>query len=750
MLRQRAQPPLTSILALASLVSLGCGDSTTSPPESPVVTSVVVTPGAHTFVGRTGTVALSAQVTASDGSTVSGTSVTWTSSDPGVATVSPSGTVSAVAAGRVTITATVEGVSGTAEVTVGRLVTTAGGTVASADGAIQLIIPPGALATDAYITLDEPSNLPGDPDEIPGAAVDIGPSTLALQGDVELLVGYTPLSIPVGESPLSLRAFHLEAGEWVKVAKSLAEIDASRVRSTVAQPGVYGLLIDRLSSDATSMMANFLTARGATGALLPLARHKPRDLDLNDQVLIDALAEELGTDRVAVATVDPAAYDATPPAVNPEDLEIRIFGSADLSPDEGGAEQVADPDPQIAAAVKAILDLMRSLDGFNLPEGQLSDMEFAWRDTEFHEEGDQSGGVMVPADADAISFPLGPDDQFGLFTVDFNVVVVYDGHSHAVFTGEDAQNLRNGDILDTDGTLSGSAKTALHELIHITLKIRLRESKDDDDDLMVAALEAALVAKINLELDRKANGGVASPNRVSAYSSRLETVIERGGADCLHLVGLPGAAGMLIVTIPESVEADGTFTVSVTVQGTDGLPLSGTDVYINQAHFDGDNNPVFGVEDPDRPAPVVVTTDLGGDASLEVQGTSTTGRVNIRVQVGGKTFTGSVNVTPMQKYRIKATAAPPFTTYTLSPGIPVGASFFAWSGANCGSVTGSTTSTMVWDHGGAGCAHAGEAHPDATISLLLTGTFPISGGSFELRCIYTGAASGEGPECTRM
>ena len=97
--------------------------------------------------------------------------------------------------------------------------------------------------------------------------------------------------------------------------------------------------------------------------------------------------------------------------------------------------------------------------------------------------------------------------------------------------------------------------------------------------------------------------------------------------------------------------------------------------------------------------------------------------------------------------KIVASAAPPFTTYTLSPEIP-SATSFAWSGANCGSVTGSTTSTMVWNHGEEGCEHAGEAHPDAQISVLVSGTFPVSGESFELRCTYVSAASGEGPECT--
>ncbi len=97
--------------------------------------------------------------------------------------------------------------------------------------------------------------------------------------------------------------------------------------------------------------------------------------------------------------------------------------------------------------------------------------------------------------------------------------------------------------------------------------------------------------------------------------------------------------------------------------------------------------------------------------------------------------------------KIVASAAPPLTAYTLSPEIS-SATHFAWSGANCGSVTGSTTSTMVWDHDEEGCEHAGEAHPDAEISVLVNGKFPVSGESFELRCNYRSAASGEGPTCT--
>lgn len=98
--------------------------------------------------------------------------------------------------------------------------------------------------------------------------------------------------------------------------------------------------------------------------------------------------------------------------------------------------------------------------------------------------------------------------------------------------------------------------------------------------------------------------------------------------------------------------------------------------------------------------------------------------------------------------RILASAAPPLTTYSLSPEFPAGvATSFGWSGADCGSVTGSTTSTMVWSHGDEDCEHAGVAHPTTEISVLVTGTLAASGEAFELRCTYVSAASGQGSEC---
>ena len=81
------------------------------------VNAVTVTPAAVSLVvGDTTT--LSATLTDSTGSALFGRAITWSSSDPSVATVLVTGLVRGITAGTVTITATCEGHSGTAVVTV--------------------------------------------------------------------------------------------------------------------------------------------------------------------------------------------------------------------------------------------------------------------------------------------------------------------------------------------------------------------------------------------------------------------------------------------------------------------------------------------------------------------------------------------------------------------------------------------------------------------------------------------------------
>lgn len=83
---------------------------------APVATVSVTLANAARFVGQTTQAA--ADVRDAGGAALSGRPVVWSSSKPGVATVSPTGVVTAVSAGTTTITATSEGKSGSAALTV--------------------------------------------------------------------------------------------------------------------------------------------------------------------------------------------------------------------------------------------------------------------------------------------------------------------------------------------------------------------------------------------------------------------------------------------------------------------------------------------------------------------------------------------------------------------------------------------------------------------------------------------------------
>jgi hypothetical protein len=104
------------ILVLAALLGLAaaCEEVTVSVLD---VASVTVDPGNVTLVADAST-RLTAIPRDANGRSLSGRSITWSSENPGVAAVTPSGTVQAVAPGEARIVAQAEGVSGTAQVTV--------------------------------------------------------------------------------------------------------------------------------------------------------------------------------------------------------------------------------------------------------------------------------------------------------------------------------------------------------------------------------------------------------------------------------------------------------------------------------------------------------------------------------------------------------------------------------------------------------------------------------------------------------
>ncbi len=132
-----------AILSIGLVSSCRKTDTPTSPADS--VATVAVLPGtpALTFVGET--VQLAASATRTSGAAVTGGTYTWSTADAAVATVSTAGLVTAVGAGTAVVSATLEGVAGTATVTVGLLantviVTPSADTLVSVGETLQLAV----------------------------------------------------------------------------------------------------------------------------------------------------------------------------------------------------------------------------------------------------------------------------------------------------------------------------------------------------------------------------------------------------------------------------------------------------------------------------------------------------------------------------------------------------------------------------------------------------------------------------------
>ncbi len=108
---------LTMVLAaIAASSSQSCSNESTGP-GSTAVASVAVTPAAMT-IGPTDTLQLVAVAKDAAGNTLTGQTITWSSSTPTHATVSARGLVTGVAEGSATITATAEGKTGQSAITV--------------------------------------------------------------------------------------------------------------------------------------------------------------------------------------------------------------------------------------------------------------------------------------------------------------------------------------------------------------------------------------------------------------------------------------------------------------------------------------------------------------------------------------------------------------------------------------------------------------------------------------------------------
>jgi len=107
---------LTWLVALGMVGLMSCGDGSAEPSPAPRVAEVRLEGPAMVEVGETST--FLAVASASDHVPIPGKSFSWSSTNPAVAAVTPSGAVLALAPGTTVISATTDGVTGSATLTV--------------------------------------------------------------------------------------------------------------------------------------------------------------------------------------------------------------------------------------------------------------------------------------------------------------------------------------------------------------------------------------------------------------------------------------------------------------------------------------------------------------------------------------------------------------------------------------------------------------------------------------------------------
>ena len=198
-----------------------CGGSspTTTPPPAASVATVLVSPATATLAA-TQTVQLTATPKDSAGNALSGRTISWSSTAPGVASVNASGMVTAVSAGTASVTATTGGKSGTAAISVGEstTMTAAGGTMTAAGGNVVLQFPAGALASSTAITVAPASAPAGSTGTIPGSIYEFGPTGTQFPNNILATVKYDPALLPAGTAASDLHLYTWNGGSsWTRM-----------------------------------------------------------------------------------------------------------------------------------------------------------------------------------------------------------------------------------------------------------------------------------------------------------------------------------------------------------------------------------------------------------------------------------------------------------------------------------------------------------------------------------------------------
>ena len=169
---------------------------------------------------------------------------TWSTSDPSKVTVA-AGLITGVALGKATITATVEGQSGSVEVTVkdGAIVSSAGSSFSAQDGVVNVTVPAGAVSQTSNITVSPSTTAPPNPRLLAGTAFDFGPPGLTFTQPVTLKIKYNPALVSSDSPESGLQLYEVVGSAWRVVTGSTVNLTEKTVSGAVTHVGTYSVMM---------------------------------------------------------------------------------------------------------------------------------------------------------------------------------------------------------------------------------------------------------------------------------------------------------------------------------------------------------------------------------------------------------------------------------------------------------------------------------------------------------------------------
>lgn len=221
-----------NVAGMVMVAMMGCGGGGTGPGDEMDGETVSLTADRLSLVPGQ-----AAQITA----TITGgsaTTATYVSSNQAVLTVNSSGAVTAHSAGEAMVTATAGSGTDNLAFTVveGGLVTAAGATVTAYAGAVQLVVPSGAVSQETILFISLGSDL--DPSSAVDGVIQVAPNAITFAQPATLRIRYEPAKAPRGVSRSGMGFRRLVNNAWVDVPGSgLTTEDA--VQSTITTGGFY-------------------------------------------------------------------------------------------------------------------------------------------------------------------------------------------------------------------------------------------------------------------------------------------------------------------------------------------------------------------------------------------------------------------------------------------------------------------------------------------------------------------------------